>query len=46
MQAMIEPQAQQIGIRMSVPQFGTPCFVHGDQSWVKQILINLLSNVI
>lgn len=45
-QGMIEPQAQQRGIRMTFPQFELPCFVQGDRTRVKQILINLLSNAI
>ena len=45
-QAMIEPQAQKSGIRMSFPQFETPYFVHADRTRVKQVLINLLSNAI
>ena len=45
-QAMIEPQAQKNGIRMSFPQFEIPFFVHADRTRVKQVLINLLSNAI
>ena len=45
-QAMIEPQAQKSGIRMSFPQFEIPYFVHADRTRVKQVLINLLSNAI
>jgi len=45
-QAMIEPQAQKSGIRMSFPQFEIPVFVHADRTRVKQVLINLLSNAI
>jgi PAS domain S-box-containing protein len=45
-QGMIEPQAHQRGMRMSFPRFDLPCFVHGDRTRVKQILINLLSNAI
>ena len=43
---MIEPQAQQHGIRMIIPVFSTPYFVHADRTRVKQVLINLLSNAI
>ena len=43
-QAMIEPQAQKTGIRVSFPQFDSPCFVHADRTRLKQVLINLLSN--
>ena len=45
-QAMIEPQAQKIGISMSFPRFDNPCFVFADRTRVKQVLINLLSNAI
>jgi PAS domain S-box-containing protein len=45
-QAMIEPQAQKNGIRLSFPRFEFPLFVHADQTRVKQVLINLLSNAI
>jgi PAS domain S-box-containing protein len=45
-QAMIEPQAQKSGIRMSFPQFDSPYFVKADRTRVKQVLINLLSNAI
>jgi PAS domain S-box-containing protein len=43
---MIEPQAQQRGIRLIFPAFDTPYFVLADRTRVKQILINLLSNAI
>jgi PAS domain S-box-containing protein len=45
-QAMIEPQAQKSGIRMSFPKFEIPYFVNADRTRVKQVLINLLSNAI
>ncbi len=45
-QAMIEPEAQKSGIRMSFPQFDSPFIVNADQTRVKQVLINLLSNAI
>jgi PAS domain S-box-containing protein len=45
-QAMIEPQAQNRGIRMTFPQFDVPCFVQADRTRLKQVLINLLSNAI
>jgi PAS domain S-box-containing protein len=45
-QAMIEPQAQKRGIRMTFPQLAIPCFVNADRTRVKQVLINLLSNAI
>jgi PAS domain S-box-containing protein len=45
-QSMIEPQAQQRGIRMVFPPRGTPHFVMADQTRLKQVVINLLSNAI
>jgi len=45
-QGMVEPQSQQRGIRMTFPNFDTPCFVMADRTRVKQVLINLLSNAI
>ena len=45
-QSMIEPQAKKRSIRMSFPRFDQPCFVNGDRTRVKQVLINLLSNAI
>ena len=45
-QAMMEPQAQQRGIRMTFPQFEHPIFVSADRTRLKQIVINLLSNAI
>jgi PAS domain S-box-containing protein len=45
-QAMIEPQAQKGGIRMTFPQFDVPCFVLADRTRLKQVLINLLSNAV
>ena len=45
-QGMIEPQAQQRGIRLIFPRFDVPCFVLADRTRVKQVLINLLSNAI
>jgi CheY-like chemotaxis protein len=45
-QSMVENQALQRGIRMSYPQFDEHCFVRGDHTRVKQIVINLLSNAI
>ena len=47
-QAMMEPQAQQRGIRMTFPQFDddAPFFVKADRTRLKQIIINLLSNAI
>ncbi|MDP3822751.1 MAG: PAS domain S-box protein [Burkholderiales bacterium] len=45
-QAMIEPQAQKSGIRVSFPRFDAPCFVMADRTRTKQVFINLLSNAI
>ncbi|GAB3628816.1 hybrid sensor histidine kinase/response regulator [Pandoraea terrae] len=44
--SMVEPQAQQRGIRMRFPQFDIPCFVSADRIRLKQIFVNLLSNAI
>jgi PAS domain S-box-containing protein len=45
-QAMMEPQAQQHGIRMTFPRFDSPIFVWADRTRLKQIIINLVSNAI
>jgi CheY-like chemotaxis protein len=45
-QAMIEPQAQKRGIRMTFPRFDISPFVSADRTRLKQVLINLLSNAI
>ena len=45
-QAMIEPQAQKSGIRVSFRGFDAPCFVKADRTRTKQVFINLLSNAI
>jgi PAS domain S-box-containing protein len=45
-QAMIEPQAQKSGIRMSFPELDGPYFAKADRTRVKQVLVNLLSNAI
>ena len=45
-QTMIEPQAQQRGIRVSFPRMEVEYFVLADRTRVKQCLINLLSNAI
>jgi PAS domain S-box-containing protein len=45
-QAMMEPQGQKRGIKMTFPQFDMPCFVGADRTRLKQVLINLLSNAI
>ena len=45
-QAMMEPEAQLRGVRMTFPRFDTPVFVTADRTRLKQIVINLLSNAI
>jgi len=45
-QTMLEPHAQQRGIRMTFPQFDQPIFVSADRTRLKQIVINLVSNAI
>ena len=45
-QTMIEQQAQQRGIRLSLPRLAIPYFVRADRTRLKQILINLLSNAV
>ena len=45
-QAMIEPQGQKRGLKMTFPVFNLPCFVDADRTRLKQVLINLLSNAI
>jgi CheY-like chemotaxis protein len=45
-QAMMEPQGQHRGIRMTFPQSGMPFYVDADRTRLKQVLINLLSNAI
>ena len=44
--AMVESQAQQHGIGVTFTPLEAPCFVSGDHTRVKQVLINLLSNAI
>ena len=44
--AMIEPQAQKRGIKMTFPQAGMQYFVSADRTRLKQVLINFLSNAI
>jgi PAS domain S-box-containing protein len=44
--AMIEPQGQKRGLKMTFPAFDLPCFVDADRTRLKQVLINLLSNAI
>jgi PAS domain S-box-containing protein len=43
---MLEPQAQQRGLRMTFPLFQEAVFVWADRTRLKQIVINLLSNAI
>src|SRR5205085_6802122 len=43
-QAMIAPQRQTRGLRMTFPQFALPCVVEADRTRLKQVIINLLSN--
>jgi PAS domain S-box-containing protein len=45
-QAMMEPQGQKRGIKMTFPGFDVPLFVDADRTRLKQVLINLLSNAI
>jgi PAS domain S-box-containing protein len=45
-QAMIEPQANQRGIKLIFPPAGLTTFVLADRTRVKQVLLNLLSNAI
>ncbi len=44
--AMMEPQGQHRGIRMTFPQSGMPFYVDADRTRLKQVLVNLLSNAI
>ena len=45
-ETMIEPQAEKRNIKVTFAPFDGPCFVHADQTRVKQVVINLLSNAI
>jgi PAS domain S-box-containing protein len=45
-QAMIEPQAQQKGIRIKFASVDEDCYVVADRTRLKQVLVNLLSNAI
>jgi PAS domain S-box-containing protein len=45
-QAMMEPEAQRRGVRMTFPQFHAPLYVKADMTRLKQIVVNLLSNAI
>ena len=44
--ALVEPQAREHGIGVCFTPLEAPCFVSGDYTRVKQVLINLLSNAI
>ncbi|MEQ1519332.1 MAG: PAS domain S-box protein, partial [Usitatibacteraceae bacterium] len=44
--AMIEPQAQKRGLKLTFPAFEVPPFVRADRTRLKQVLINFLSNAI
>jgi PAS domain S-box-containing protein len=45
-QGMMEPQAQQRGIKLTFPEFHIPCYIRADSTRLKQVIINLLSNAI
>jgi signal transduction histidine kinase/AmiR/NasT family two-component response regulator len=45
-QSLMEPEAQQRGIRMTFPRFDSPVFVNADRTRLKQVIINLVSNAI
>jgi len=45
-EAIIEPQGQKRGIKMTFPRFDIPCFVSADRIRLKQVLINLFSNAV
>jgi PAS domain S-box-containing protein len=45
-QAMIEPQVEKNGIRVSFALFDSPCLVQADRTRLKQVMINLLTNAI
>ena len=45
-EAMIEPQAQKRGIKLTFPKFDVAYAVQADRTRLKQVLINLLSNAI
>ena len=44
--AMMEPLAQKRGITMTFPHFDAPCFVLADQTRLKQVFVNLISNAV
>jgi PAS domain S-box-containing protein len=43
---MIESQALRRGLALRFPEFADPCFVRGDRTRIKQIVVNLLSNAV
>jgi PAS domain S-box-containing protein len=45
-QAMIEPQGQKRGIRLTFPESDRPYFARADRTRLKQVLVNLLTNSI
>jgi len=45
-QSMIEPQAQQVGIKLTFHRCEMPYFVRADRTRLKQVIINLLSNAV
>jgi len=45
-QAMIDPQAQKRGIKLTFPKFKEHYYIRADRTRLKQVLINLLSNAI
>ena len=45
-QAMMEPEARRMGIRMAYPILEDPTYLSADRTRLKQVIINLLSNAI